>query len=933
MASSRNQDQLLDERRSMLVQLYCISNINELKNSENHERIGKEIEHFTEHYDFAKGTPIDLKDLPKLKPKEPFVEKRLARSKSSSPSEIKKDLKKRSKDTTPTGGEEQITSTLSSSQSSGQTQRRQSQIFQQLPKQLPMQQVQQQAPVRKATGTESEPSALNKYSIVQTSETEKLQDEIPSTKRAAEQEDEYEGPLLKRTKGGEEGKSRANLQEDEQIELPPSSYHMMDISQLHAEPTPIEVKQRDPYIVASIECNKKKNRAGSNSWDSNVKDTVYLLTNETAPVKLAKAMPIQELKYVSQTLPLLKLIPQSQKALTTELINTALNEGRITVVASRIEELRRLNLWSLRQPKKFIDPIGGQQFTHSKLLIEEAKWMREDFHETQKYKISMCILMAQSVMDYWKYGKICCIKRKDISHLVVNEETMKISRAQDSSTPDDETSSIPLASLTAVTGELALDEKKQDNLIDTPSKNVDVKLLTKKICVSHEIISHQLPETSLSSFLESRPHLPFKPHVNVEKLTTLAAAVTNALPVYTPFNPSNLESKQLLFEPVSKGLSPLDEDHFMKLIEKQVLDDEPSLVPLSKRRGMFYGNRRGHNLRPPTAPSLRYLKFRTPTIWLPEDDQELVKNINQYAYNWELISSQMSNYSIRGYVSNIERRTPWQCFERFVQLNEKFNVADMKGPKAHNAQIWLYEAHKLQQQQKRRISPLGVGSESIQRGHRRLRWASMFEAMRKCIKKRENAPRPNPSQPRKPLDVKNMAVPTPQEMSELKAQRDEALRRDIQLKRAAKQRIQIAQYQQQMSKLPHTAASTPNLPVTSTVNGKEHKGRTRQGTPQSAPLVSEKMKVTTQTPPQRNMKPVTEKEIIEGYARKILLQKPDFTPELALKAAESYYRNVTLRQQQLKAAAPASQPTAGRADAKNISPTPQEILQRAQKGD
>ena len=34
---------------------------------------------------------------------------------------------------------------------------------------------------------------------------------------------------------------------------------------------------------------------------------------------------------------------------------------------------------------------------------------------------------------------------------------------------------------------------------------------------------------------------------------------------------------------------------------------------------------------------------------------------------------------------------------------------------------------------------IGVGPESVQRGNRKLRWASMFDAMRKAMKKREIA--------------------------------------------------------------------------------------------------------------------------------------------------------------------------------------------------
>ena len=110
---------------------------------------------------------------------------------------------------------------------------------------------------------------------------------------------------------------------EESIDLPTNPYaQLIDISELHADPTPIEIKKREPYVIHSIESNltQKQNETFFPN-DSNVKEAVYMITSENAPTKLAKAMPIQEIKYVSQTLPLLKLIPQSQKALTLSLIH------------------------------------------------------------------------------------------------------------------------------------------------------------------------------------------------------------------------------------------------------------------------------------------------------------------------------------------------------------------------------------------------------------------------------------------------------------------------------------------------------------------------------------------------------------------------------------------------------------------------------------
>ena len=983
--SQGSQEQLLEERRNLLVQLFCISHISELKSIENHERIGKEIQQFLEQHDLARGKPVDIGSLPKFRPRDPVNDKKLNRSKCPSPAETKRELKKRSKDSTPNSNDDHemdsqpLPPSTNRPVSRIQSQQTTFQSFKQVPqpqgsKQPQQAQLQQQIPNnRSVSPTQKATAPSDKTSnVVVESRTAKKQIAYAeaqskpsfSEKHSRDEQGENGTPqeMVKRQKieSTTTNSSVSTTRNESTIELPPNPYsHMIEMSQLHADPTPIQIKEPQPFIIDSILENlSTEERKTYCDNDINVKETVYMITKENVPTKLAKAMPIQEIKYVSQTLPLLRLIPQSQKALTTDLINTALNEGRITVVASRIEELRRLNLWSLRQPKKFIDPItANKPVTHANVLLEEAKWMREDFRESLNYKIAMCTEIAQSISDYWTYGKICCVKRKPISDTANKTEhvnsshdievkiqtdglentDMQLSNSSQngpgSNAKDDSAVNHPADPIVDNTEESAgVEDMEIEQQVQGEEPSIDISKLLKGTDPQDEIPTPSLPIVSAEEYLSKKTKPRFRAYVDISSLSTLGAAISKSVRVYEGLDEENLKSrKSLPFEPVSKAIAPVDDDHFMKLVEKQLIEEEPSLVPLSKRRGMFYGNRRSHYLRPPVAPSLRYLKFRTPTIWLPEDDQELVKNINQYAYNWDLISSQMSNRHKRMYVSNIERRTPWQCFERFVQLNEKFNIADMKGPRAHNAQVWLYEAHKLQQQQKRRISPLGVGSESIQRGHRRLRWASMFEAMRKCIKKRENAPRPNPSQPRKPLDVKNMSVPTPQEMSELKAQRDDALRRDMQIKRAAKQRMQMAQMQ--AGKLPLTAASSPNLPAISNGSSKELKNKSRQSTPQSAPPLGEKTKVTSQQLPPRNVKPSNEREIIEGYAKKILLQKPNFTPELALIAAENIYRNVTLPEQGRARSEAASSSNNRVSEIKNTSPTPQEILQRAQKHD
>jgi len=783
------------------------------------------------------------------------------------------------------------------------------------------------------------------------------------------------------------------------------------------KPTPVETK---PQYEDSVSNKLREPKTNSSNFykseDINVKDIVYLMTKDQVPSKIPHSIPLAELKYMAQTLPLIDLVPRAHKVLTTDIINNALNEARVTVVGSRIEELRRLSLWCLRQPKLFIDPWNNDH-THYTRLLEEAKWMQADFKEGKNYRIAACVTLAQAVMDYWTYGKVCCIKRKPIVHL--SDTANAIKEETDTSTPTPETSaaeSNPTVLFSSVVSPIIEDDKPGETVADTDNNliekteeieteasvprisnseaepivdiapltltesnvdtNVDESLETltsdvneksdistekinvvvtsddkrdgmtsetkeeengndnleqaqisnteKKLGnVDPESVSQNVTEppkqvinpnllnvapdcaaeisqlsivsetsTQDDKDIRSKEMYPFKLYISMDDLTTAERNLTKEIPIYMGIDKENdrPNRKDTPFVPISKSMMTLDDDHFFKVIEKQVMNDEQSLNQLSKRRGMFYANRRNHYLRPPAVPSLRYLRNRTPTIWLPEDDKELVKNINAYSYNWELISSQMIHRPTRSYLSNIEIRTPWQCFERFVQLNERFTFNDMKGPRAHSAQQWLIEAHKFQQRQNRRISPLGVGEESIQRGHKRLRWASMFEVMRKTIKKRENAPKPNKSQPRKPLDTKNMKIPTPAEMSQLKAQRDEALRRDVQFRRNVKNRTQQKQFlaaQQAQLQREKVGSRPPNGG-----SAKDPSSEQSTGKPISDSRISNSI------PPIDKNNP--EMILILNYTKKILAQNPELPPGMAWKTAENYVKKVKEQQMHLK---------------------------------
>ncbi|QLG72046.1 hypothetical protein HG535_0C04000 [Zygotorulaspora mrakii] len=918
---------LVNQRSRKLRELYCVSRLSELLDIHNGDELKKDIEHFLALNDIRKGISFQPDTLPKLRQLEPVnIESQEAGSK-------KKD---------------QVKKSTVSLQAEG------------------IQRQQQQS-------------------------SQKSQRAANETKRRAEEENinMAEERSEKRIKLHENQLGRASVPLKNSSMPPPSvassgiatmslsnhahtyehPLYYMNLTIPPAHPTPVDVPEKfSNYLLQEVTAKAIESNDCFKENNINSKESVYLLMKDTIPSKIAQALPLAELKYMVQTLPLIKLIPMAHKALTTDIMNNALSEGRITVVSSRIEELRRLGLWSLRQPKKFSDSWEHEN-SHHRTLIEEGKWMQADFKEGQKYKIAVCATLAHAVMEFWSYGKVCCVKTKikqeKESNSLNDEKDLEIDQ------PNEQENEYTLIRKENVNDRISETEKEEKMHPDgtngqksNVSENIndqviDTALLLKETDSSKapldlvELCSNEATQTKQSSAAS-----PFKLTISFDELNSTERTIAEDIQLYTGVKSMKDGNDDLSFAPISKTMLSLEDDYFYKVVEKQIVDDEQSLVQLSKRRGLFYGNRRSHYLKPPPAPSLRYLQNRTPTIWLPEDDQELVKNINAYAYNWELISAHMTRKSSDSYLSNIERRTPWQCFERFVQLNERFSFNDLKGPRAHSVQQWLMEAHKFQQRQNSRISPLGVGQESIQRGHRRLRWASMFEAMRKCIKKRENAPRPNPTQPRKPLDCKNMAVPTPAEMSKLKAERDDSLRRDIQMRRSVKNRLQQQSNQATPNQTPsRSSVRDMNISESSSISG---------GAPDSASKSKTlgSRNSSTPVPPPRQF---SEREIIESYTRKILAQKPEFTVENAMKAAQNYYRQAQHRRLQLQQAkqqvVPSSQtggaspqaqtssqpiskspsvpsdknreansniPSAGISNNMK-SPTPQEILERYQK--
>jgi len=660
-----------------------------------------------------------------------------------------------------------------------------------------------------------------------------------------------------------------------------------------------------PVVVApAVESQQENIHIETKDFlDRDISELEILSVPEHYPTKLPNVSSLAELYYLTQTLPLIKLLPGSHKTLITENYELALLEGKIAVLYSRIEELKRQGKWSLRQPKRYYDPYiyakgtNKKRTLHGDSLLEEGKWMAADFKEGLKYKKACCVAMAQAVNDYWTYGKVMCIRRKRIWHIdEKREEEVQVENnpveSSDSMAVDDikvDNEGAPLdvlgnelqnistvgddkVSLEPILDNKPLQPKEDDNIdskeadlksaeyssqnklvdestLEKPEEEVelssiDVKLLLSRPKAEDEIVPPSLPTFTENDLKEmgrnSTDAAPFKLHANLNDLKKIDQSIIKNLPKFTAFDNEDSNMPAPALKPVdspmiavSRLLHPFEEDdEWYKIVLKEgdsyKSKSNVSNGPPEYQKGLFgfQSHRRFNYLKPPKPPLIKNIEFRSPTIWLPQDDKYLIHYVAEFCFNWDLISEHLlpSAATLRKYESNIERRTPWQCFERYIQLNEKFQFSDMKGIYSYQAQLWLEHAHRAQLTTKRRISPLGVGNESIQRGHRRLRWASLFDAMRKSMKKREdaiaklnhrrtpvdysansanntngNSPEasnngtPGPNNGKRPMD----RVPTPAELSKLKFERDKSIQEAYLNQQATRSRMIAAVAQQQ----------------------------------------------------------------------------------------------------------------------------------------
>lgn len=449
-----------------------------------------------------------------------------------------------------------------------------------------------------------------------------------------------------------------------------------------------------------------------------------------------------------------RLIGSASKTLTTSNHYVDYHEQQDCRILSRIEQLQKANGWSLRQLERSAEP--ERPLVHWDVLLSQMRWLRTDFREERKWKLA-----AASSLASWCAQWVVSSKEERIA-LQVPTRPRRPPRtgASDSFSPPD---LIPSA------------EDDSSDAADDDIDNVDV-----------------FPEEAPAAIFSMAPEMFY---FGLEK-TASAEKLLQELPLYQPSTeiqqaalnhdriPSDKEWKPALL-PVSRfaegkivsheegpprkrsryDYSGSDEDDHFPSTGASVTGDE-TLEPRPEQDDVALFNpenkhirdriHAGHAFRPPSEhvmPSQSFFESRHSSQWTQPEDDELRRLVREFAYNWSLISSCLSVPS--AFSSGAERRTPWECFERWIGLEGlPAEMAKTQYFRAYHARLQAaqttHEAQQqlLQQQQQQQggnashMPPRRRSTQPVQVERRRnTKHVHLVNAMKNLARKREAVPK------------------------------------------------------------------------------------------------------------------------------------------------------------------------------------------------
>lgn len=423
----------------------------------------------------------------------------------------------------------------------------------------------------------------------------------------------------------------------------------------------------------------------------------------------------------------------------------------------RIYSLQHANRWPLRQLKRSIEP--PRQGTHWDVLLDHMQWMRTDFREERKWKIAAAKCCAEWCAEYVNSDpEHQALLRVPVKIPPKAEETEGPKAASPETGNELHDAPHPVSHPTPDLVPSAEDESVSDSVNDEPHHDIrDTVAPAAIFSLGSDEFTFSLDMTPTAEKLlgELPIYAPAKiaPDTNTPTFNTPPDSIwkTEILPV------SKYATGKITFdreEPPRKR-SRYDYSQYKDDPENQIVElpPEQTNVALFRPESRHIRDRihPGHSFRPPTEhpmPSVGFFESRQSSQWTYAEDDELRQLVREYSYNWSLISSCLSPPSL--FSSGAERRTPWECFERWISLEglpadmsktQYFRAYHQRLETAQRTVLAQQQAAQQQQQSNGQQPQLPIRRRTTQplRVDRRRssKHFALLDAMRKLAKKRE----------------------------------------------------------------------------------------------------------------------------------------------------------------------------------------------------
>lgn len=462
-----------------------------------------------------------------------------------------------------------------------------------------------------------------------------------------------------------------------------------------------------------------------------IKDRDYLLT-----LLVAQVFTTSPNRRVERQ-PLTALIKSAHKTLSTSDLYVDFRERQDTRILSKVHYLQDCNKWSLRQPERSVEP--ERSATHWDVLLGQMKWMRTDFREEGKWKSAAARHLANACAQ-WVATPV--EKRHQLQvKIKTHEPRPRLDSSADSQaavTPD-------LIHSTEDDASDAMDDDFQHTSQGEPPAAI--------FSLPPDMFVFGLNKSPASDKILQELPL-YQPNAEVQE------GVLNSI----DFLPDS--SWKLPIIPVSKYVQGKivrsEEEPPRKKSRHHYLEDndfERHEEPLNRENdsvALFDPEHKhirdrihtGHAFRPPSEhgmPSQAFFETRQPSQWTLAEDDELRRLVREYAYNWSLISSCLASPST--FSSGAERRTPWECFERWITLEGMpAEMSKVNYFRAYHSRLQAAaRSYEAQQQALMQQHPHNAAQISRRRStqpftvdrRKNNKHIHLIDAMRKLAKKRE----------------------------------------------------------------------------------------------------------------------------------------------------------------------------------------------------